>query len=171
MDHSSFTPCLALATAIIPHVKLVPALQSLLLPEAPPAILVPVLRQLAAAMGAWAHDFAFLTLPLSGLLLSMLFMFNRRFVLFDHLVFSMHSLSFLGLLFVTAFGLQAAAGPIGLKVLWLSPIHLFAHMRGVYGTSTFGTLLRMAVLFTLSSIVFGLLMLGLVLVGLQTLKT
>jgi len=127
--------------------------------------------RLAAAMGAWAHDFAFLTLPLSGLLLSMLFLFQRRFVLFDHLVFSMHSLSFQGLLFVTVLGMQAAVGPAGRQVLWLSPIHLFAHMRGVYGTSTAGTLIRMGVLFTLSSIVFGVLMAGLVLVGLQTLKT
>ena len=126
---------------------------------------------LVAAMGAWAHDFAFLTLPLSGLLLSLLFAFRRRFVLFDHLVFSMHSLSFQGLLFVGALMAQAAVGSSGLVLLWLSPVHLFAHMRGVYGTGVAGTLARMLVLAVLSSIAFGILMLGLVVVGLQSLKT
>jgi len=127
--------------------------------------------QFVGAMGAWAHDFAFLALPLSGFLLSMLFIFRRRFVLFDHLVFSMHSLSFQGLLFVCALGAQAATGPSGMQLLWLSPVHLFVHMRGVYGTSIFGTLARMFVLFVLSTIVFVLLVAGLVVVGLATLKT
>jgi hypothetical protein len=124
-----------------------------------------------AAMGAWAHDFAFLSLPLSGLLLSMLFVFRRRFVLFDHLVFSMHSLSFQGLLFVVAMAGNALVSSDGAVLFWLSPVHLFAHMRGVYGTSIVGTLVRMAILFTLSVTVFAVLMLGLVVVGLATLKT
>jgi hypothetical protein len=125
--------------------------------------------QFVDAMGAWAHDFAFLSLPLSGFLLSMLFIFRRRFVLFDHLVFSMHSLSFQGLLFVCALGEQAVTDTM--HVLWLSPVHLFVHMRGVYGTGIFGTLMRMGVLFVLSTIVFALLIAALVVVGLATLKT
>jgi hypothetical protein len=126
---------------------------------------------LLSAMGAWAHDFAFLTLPLSGLLLSIIFIFRRRFVLFDHLVFSMHSLSFQGLLFTGFVVGEALVGSTAQYLLWLSPVHLFAHMRGVYGTSIFGTLLRMAILFTLSCIIVSLMMMGLLVVGLATLKT
>ena len=127
--------------------------------------------QLTAGMAAWAHDFAFLALPISGFLLSMIFLFRRRFVLFDHLVFSMHSLSFQGLLFVTALTGKALVGDAAMNLLWLSPVHLFVHMRGVYGTGKIGTLIRMSVLFLLSSVSFAVLMALLVLVGLAELKS
>jgi hypothetical protein len=126
--------------------------------------------QFASAMAAWAHDFAFLMLPLSGLLLAMIFMFRRRFVLFDHLVFSMHSLSFQGLLFVGFLASKPVIGDAALNLFWLSPVHLFAHMRGVYGTGKIGTLVRMFVLCMLSTIVFSLLMGALVVVGLEELR-
>jgi len=122
-----------------------------------------------AAMGAWAHDFAFLALPISALLLSMLFVFRRGVLLFDHLVFSMHSLAFQGLLFFAAVLLQPFAGDAAWRLLLASPVHLFFHMRGVYGLSWFGTLVRMFVLFIGSSVAFGLMMLALVLVGLASL--
>jgi hypothetical protein len=121
------------------------------------------------AMGAWAHDFAFLMLPISAFLLAALFVFQRRFVLFDHLVFSMHSLSFQGLLFVCGMTLQATGIDTGL-LLFLSPVHLFFHMRGVYGLGKLGTLVRMFLLFIGSSIALGLVMLGLVIVGLASLQ-
>jgi hypothetical protein len=121
------------------------------------------------AMGAWAHDFAFLTLPVSAFLLSMLFVFRRRFVLFDHLVFSMHSLSFQGLLFVACIAVAATSlNPWPLALL--APVHLFFHMRGVYGLGRIGTLLRMFALFLGSSVALGLVMLGLVVVGLAALR-
>ncbi|OXE35557.1 MAG: hypothetical protein CGW95_13190 [Phenylobacterium zucineum] len=48
----------------------------------------------------------------------------------------------------------------------LAPVHLFAHMRGVYQTGIIGTLARMVFLFVGSCIGFGILMVGLVIVGL-----
>ena len=116
---------------------------------------------LVTAMRDRAESFALLMLPISALLLAVIFAFRRGFVLFDHLVFSMHSLSFQGLL-------------ISLTVLtgqgWLlctAPVHLFAHLRGVYGTSLAGTLARMFVLLVFSSVAFSLLLLGLVVAGLR----
>jgi hypothetical protein len=123
----------------------------------------------AAAMGAWAHDFAFLMLPISAFILSVMFVFRRRFVLFDHLVFSMHSLSFQGLLFVAMMALQTIGMPAA-PLLLVSPVHLFFHLRGVYGLGTFGTLMRMLVLFLCSCVALGLVMLGLVVVGLAALQ-
>ena len=122
-----------------------------------------------AAMGAWAHDFAFLALPLSALLLSLIFAFRRGVLLFDHLVFSMHSLAFQGLLFTTCLCLQRVEGEQAWWLLAFSPVHLFAHMRGVYELGIVGTLARMLVLFIASLIVFVLAMLALVLVGLSAL--
>jgi hypothetical protein len=122
------------------------------------------------AMGAWAHDFAFLMLPISALLLAALFVFRRRFVLFDHLIFSMHSLAFQGLLLVA----MMLTGAVGLHatgwLLLLSPVHLFFHLRGVYGLGNFGTLARMFLLLIGTSVAFGLLMGALVVVGLAALR-
>jgi hypothetical protein len=126
--------------------------------------------QLVAAMGAWAHDFAFLALPFSALMLSVIFVFRRSYLLFDHLIFSMHSLAFQGLLFTTCMGFQALVGDGAWNLLYASPVHLFVHMRGVYGTSWLGTLVRMFILFIASSVAFAVLMLGLVVVGLAELK-
>jgi hypothetical protein len=115
----------------------------------------------------WSERFAFLMLPLSALLLSMLFIFQRRFYLFDHTIFSLHSLSALGLLVLLSMGLGALIGDSASVLLLLAPVHLFAHMRGVYRTSVFGTLLRMFLLFVGSLIFAALLVAGLVAVGLN----
>ena len=126
--------------------------------------------QLVTAMGAWAHDFAFLALPFSALMLSLIFVFRRGYLLFDHLIFSMHSLSFQGLLVVICLGIQPLVGDDAWQLLFASPVHLFVHMRGVYGTSWLGTLVRMLILFIASSVAFAFLVLGLVVVGLAELK-
>jgi hypothetical protein len=124
---------------------------------------------LATAMRERAHDFAFLMLPISALILAAIFAFRRGVVLFDHFIFSMHSLSFVGLLICTAIvgslALQASCG----WMVWAAPVHLFAHMRGVYRTGIFGTLVRMFVLFVCSMVAFVLLTLALVFAGLQML--
>ncbi|HYF23133.1 MAG TPA: DUF3667 domain-containing protein [Caulobacteraceae bacterium] len=94
----------------------------------------------------WAHRVAVLALPVSALLLTLLFVFQRRFFVFDHLVFSMHSLSFQLLLLTTILLVSALVGPVAWWLLLAMPVHLFAHMRGVYATGVFGTVLRMTLL-------------------------
>jgi hypothetical protein len=120
-----------------------------------------------AAVTEWAQRFAVLMLPIAALMLSVLFAFKKNVYVFDHLIFAMHSLSFQGLLLTVVFllGLGVSGGS---NLLWLSPIHLFIHMRGTYKISVVGTLVRMTLLFIGSSIAFGLLVGGLVLVGLAT---
>jgi hypothetical protein len=122
---------------------------------------------LASAIRDRAESFAFLMLPISALILSLIFAFRRGFVLFDHLVFSMHSLSFQGLLIITVILGNLVTGGRADLLFWAAPLHLFAHMRGVYGTRTFGTLVRMGVLFMASSIGFAVLVAGLVVAGLE----
>ena len=118
---------------------------------------------LVAAMRDRAENFAFLMLPVSALLLAIIFAFRRGFVLFDHLIFSMHSLSFQGLL-ISATVLTGQSW-----LLWAAPVHLFAHLRGVYGTGLVGTLVRMFALFTFSTVAFSLLLVGLIVAGLRVL--
>ena len=125
-------------------------------------------QALLTAMEHWSHQFAILMLPIAALMLSLLFVFKRGVYVFDHLIFSMHSLSAQGLLLTGVF-------LAGLVVTWeqwlllLAPVHLFFHMRDTYRISTIGTLVRMFLLFTLSATTFVFLMLGLMFVGLATL--
>jgi hypothetical protein len=122
--------------------------------------------QFIAAMASWSHDFAFMSLPIYGLILAAIFIFRRGFVLFDHLIFSMHSLSFVGLLIIAVMLTGMVAQAPAAWLLLLAPVHQFFHLRGVYRTSIIGTLLRLGVLVTVATIAFALLMIPLVLVGL-----
>lgn len=124
---------------------------------------------LLAAMGHNAHDVAFLTLPVSAGLLGLLFMFRRRFVLFDHVIFSVHSLCAQGLLFVAAMAASPLVGARAYLLFLATPVHLFSHMRGVYGTGVLGTLVRMSALAIFSMIGFTFLLLLLVVLGLSDL--
>lgn len=117
-------------------------------------------------MESWAHRLAFLMLPVAALWLSLLYVFQRRFYIFDHLIFSMHSLAFQGLLLSALFLLGAISGWFWWLIL-LAPVHLFLHMRGTYGSSVIGTLLRMAVLFWGSLIGFSGLAVGLMWIALN----
>lgn len=113
----------------------------------------------------WAQRLAVLALPLSALLLGLMFFWRRGVYLFDHLIFSMHSLSFQGLLLTTTMLASLLSGWFQLLFL-IAPVHLFAHLRGTYGLGVFGTLWRMAVLFVSSVIVLLLALTGLVMIGL-----
>ena len=122
-------------------------------------------EKLVTAMEHWSHQFAILFVLVAAPLLTLAFAFQRRFYVFDHLIFSMHSLAFQGVLASVALvagGWIPAAG----FLFCLAPVHLFVHMRGVYQTKVFGTLWRMAFLFVGSCFGFGILMAALVLVGL-----
>ncbi len=115
----------------------------------------------------WSERFAFLMLPLAAGLLSLLFLFQRRFFVFDHTIFSLHSLSAAGLMLAVASGLARLTDGVSEFVMLAAPVHLFIHMRGVYATSVFGTLVRMALLFVGSAIGAMLIFLGLLWVGLS----
>jgi hypothetical protein len=116
----------------------------------------------------WAERFAFLTLPMAAGLLTLAFIGRKEFYVFDHTIFSLHSLSAVGLMYAAnellggvTFGLTGLALTIG------APVHLFVHMRGVYKTSIIGTLLRMLLLAVGSLFGAILIVLGLVLMGLN----
>jgi len=129
-------------------------------------------REFGAAFVSWLHEIPIVFLPFATLLLGLLFVRDRRFVLFDHAIFSMHSLSFMGLLFTltTLMEIGPLSGVTGL-VGMVAPVHLFVHLRGVYGTSIAGTLARMFLLAVLSLIAVVFLMVGTVGLGLSAMGT
>jgi hypothetical protein len=115
----------------------------------------------------WAERFAFLMLPVSALLLSIVFVFQRHFYLFDHTIFSLHSLSAMGVVIIAAMLLGVVIGDSSWALMLPAPAHLFVHMRGVYRTSVAGALIRMALLFVGTVIAAAILFVGLVAVGLN----
>ena len=122
-------------------------------------------KRFVMVLEAWAHRVAVLALPVSALILTLLFVFQRRFYVYDHLIFAMHSLSFQLLLVCLLWPLSRWLGAGVWWFLLLSPIHLFIHMRGTYQTSWWGTLLRMGVLFWLTTIAFSSLVILLLYLG------
>ena len=116
----------------------------------------------------WAERFAFLMLPLAAGLLTLAFVGKKQFYVFDHTIFSLHSLSAVGLMYAANELLGGVTfGLTGLVLIFGAPVHLFVHMRGVYRTSIIGTLLRMLLLAVGSMIGAILIVLGLVLMGLN----
>jgi hypothetical protein len=115
----------------------------------------------------WSERFAFLTLPLAAALLSLVFVFQRRFYVFDHTIFSLHSLSAVGLMFALGAVFSRPTDGRSYWILLAAPVHLFLHMRGVYGTSILGTLLRMFLIWFGSVIGACFIVVGLLWVGLS----
>lgn len=114
-------------------------------------------ERFALILEIWGHRVAILALPMSALILTLLFAFNRRYFVFDHLIFSMHSLSFQLLLLTIILLLSKLIGGWAWWLVLLAPVHLFAHMKGTYQRSAFGTLARMSALFVLTTVAFSLL--------------
>lgn len=127
-------------------------------------------KEFKHALAEWGHRLAILFLPMAALLLGLLFVNRRGLYLFDHLIFSMHSLSFQGLLLTTSYLLTPVIGLSSRVLLLAAPVHLFFHMRGVYRSSGILTLLRMAVLFVGSVVSFMLIMTALFFISLSTLE-
>ena len=63
-----------------------------------------------AAETAKEAKIAFLMLPVATALLSLAFVFQRRFYVFDHTIFSLHSLSAVGMMYAVSNGLEALTG-------------------------------------------------------------
>jgi hypothetical protein len=118
-----------------------------------------------ASLTSWAQRLAVVALPISALLLGLTFFWRRDIFMFDHLIFSMHSLTFQGVL-ISSLMLLGRLSDWAWVLLVAAPTHLFVHLRGAYGIGVFGALTRMAILLAGSVAAFMVLMSGLVLIGL-----
>jgi hypothetical protein len=96
-----------------------------------------------------AYKYSWLLIPISTPFVAMLFLWRRRFGLYDHAVFVTYSLAFM-MLMVIALTLGGAAGlPAGwitLTVFLLPPVHMFAQLRGAYSLGKLSALWRLTLL-------------------------
>jgi hypothetical protein len=92
-----------------------------------------------------AYKFSFLLVPISLPFVAVLFLWKRGWTLYDHVVFTLYSLSFMSLLFI-AVGLLMLYEPLegwAVSLLGLAaPAHMFFHLKGAYGLKSWSALWR-----------------------------
>ena len=114
-----------------------------------------------------AYKFSWMLIPLSVPFLWLMFPFSRRFRLYDHTVFVTYSLSFMTLLVVAAvlIGLAGLPAVAGFAML-MPPFHIYRQLKGNYGLSPGGALLRTFLLIAFATLALGLFLLMLFGLGL-----
>ncbi|MCA6287470.1 DUF3667 domain-containing protein [Phenylobacterium sp.] len=113
-------------------------------------------------MFGWAHRLAFLLLPISVLILTVLYIGRRGVFVYDHILVASNLLSFT--LLTNAVGLVL---PEGFAVAWFlllaawTPLNMYQTLRGAYGSSRLGAALRTLILWPGGVLSFAVLLVGL----------
>ena len=111
-----------------------------------------------------ASKFSWLLIPLSVPFLWLLFPLNRRYHLYDHMVFVTYSLSFMMMLVIAGGLLVSLGAPSFASMLFfVPPIHMYRQLKGTYSLSRISALLHTVALVSfafVASILFFLAMLG-----------
>lgn len=100
---------------------------------------------------AWAQRLAVILLPIVGLSLALVYRRRKDVFLYDHLLVAMNLLSFTFLTNALGLVLPFAAMPywFGLVALW-TPINLFQTLRGAYGSSILGAILKTLIVWSIT---------------------
>jgi hypothetical protein len=111
---------------------------------------------------AWGHRAAFLLLPIVALALAAAYFYRRRFFFYDHLIVAMNFLSFVFLANAIGFVLPLAAMGWWLLAVWLwTPVNLFQTLRGAYGSSIIGAVVKTFFVWNVAFVSFVVLLAGL----------
>lgn len=114
-----------------------------------------------------AYKYSWALIPISVPFVALLFLWRRRFKMYDHAIFVTYSLAFMMLLATVATLLYEIGAPgwtYGNLIAFGPPVHMFFQLRGTYGLNWFSALWRTIALlvfavFTLT--LFLMLLLGL----------
>ena len=92
-----------------------------------------------------AYKYSWALIPLSVPFVALLFLFRRRYALYDHAIFVTYSIAFMMLL-VIVLTLAGAAGVSGAWIVFpaliVPPTHMFVQLRGAYALSRWGAAWR-----------------------------
>ena len=121
-------------------------------------------------MFGWGHRLAVLLLPIVGLTLAAVYRNKPQYYIHDHMLVAMDLLSFAFL--INALGLVLPEPYmgwwLGFAALW-TPVNLFQTLRGGYGSGLVGAALKTLMVWLVTVLSFGVLLLILVLVTLSQL--
>jgi len=116
---------------------------------------------------ASAYKYSWALIPISLPFVALLFLWRRRFKMYDHAIFITYSLSFMLLLAALCSELIAWSAPAWLIVflaLLVPPVHLFFQLKGAYLLRWYSALWRTIALIVFANItltLFAMLLLGL----------
>lgn len=114
-----------------------------------------------------AYKYSWALIPISVPFVALLFLWRRRFKLYDHAIFVTYSLAFMMLLTTTVSLLMTIGAPgwiYGNLIAFGPPAHIFFQLRGAYQLNWFSALWRTFALLIFASItltLFAILLLGL----------
>jgi hypothetical protein len=116
-----------------------------------------------------AYKLSFMLIPISLPFLWLMFIGRPAIAIYDHAVFSLHSLSFMSLLFATAAPLASLGmgSLVGMMVTAVPPLHMFMQLRETYQLSIFASLWRTMVLLCVAGAAFSLFLAFVVMMTLQ----
>ncbi len=118
----------------------------------------------------WGHRLAILLLPIMGFSLGLLYVHKRQYYIYDHLLVSANLLSFLFLTNALALAMPGQwGGYLALVLMFWTPVNIFMTLRGGYGSSIFGAVLKTLILWFLATMSFTILLLGVVYVAMTSL--
>jgi len=92
-----------------------------------------------------AYKYSWALIPISVPFVALLFLWRRKFKLYDHAIFVTYSLAFmmLGVVVLSIAGaLGFAEGLIVVSTMAVPVVHMFAQLRGAYGLGKFSALWR-----------------------------
>lgn len=116
------------------------------------------------------YKFAFLLVPLSVPFMALLFLWPRRFTLYDHGVFVLYSLTFMSLLLMLGVVLRSvfpgAVSMVSGLCMAVVPVHIFAQLKGTYSLGVWGALWRTAVLGVFCTMVISFFIISIIYLGL-----
>lgn len=117
----------------------------------------------------WAHRLAILLWPIMGFSLGLLYVHKRQYYIYDHMLVSANMLSFLFLTNAVALSLPFGLGGwFSLILMVWTPVNIFMTLRGAYGSSILGALLKTLILWTLATVSFVCVLLGVVYVAMMS---
>lgn len=112
-----------------------------------------------------AYKFSWALILLSTPFVALLFVWRRRFGMYDHATFVTYSIAFMSLLVIALELLLAASAPevliAGLLTL-VPPVHMFAQLRGAYALSKVSALWRTIVLLAFAWFALALFVVGVI---------
>ncbi len=117
-----------------------------------------------------AYKYSWALIPLSVPFVWLLFFWRRQFKVYDHAVFVTYSLTFMLFLTVilTAIGFSGAPQPIvPIAGTFIPPIHIYRQLRGAYGVSRIGGIVRTLALSAFGGVVLMVFLMLLLLLGIM----
>lgn len=117
----------------------------------------------------WAHRLAIVLWPIMGFSLGLLYVHKRKYFIYDHMLVAANMLSFLFLTNAVAFSLPFDLGGwFSLVLMVWTPVNFFMTLRGAYGSSILGAILKTLILWGMATFSFVCVLLGVVYVAMMS---